>query len=89
MKNYEIFIDGTESTSGDIPPFQIAIGPIDRGGLALATKEYQTREALDADLRRYLGFNDRAIEEHFARPDLRQALVHPLSDEVAAYFGWC
>ncbi|MGA9241304.1 MAG: hypothetical protein WBW03_04925 [Silvibacterium sp.] len=54
----------------------------------MTTKQYPTKEALAADLRRYLGFTDVEIEAYFAIPDLRQALVHPLSDEAAAYFGW-
>jgi hypothetical protein len=39
-------------------------------------------------LTKVIGFTDAAIRAYFARSDLRQALVHPLSDEVAAYFGW-
>ncbi|MGA2350359.1 MAG: hypothetical protein ABSF70_08005 [Terracidiphilus sp.] len=90
MKDYTVFVDGTinESRPGSNHNFQIAICPFSRSASAMAVKEYPTREALAADLRKYLGFTDAGIEGYFAQPDLRQALVHPLSDEVAAYFGW-
>jgi hypothetical protein len=90
MKDYTIFVDGTadESQPDCAPTFQVAICPFSRSASAMATKEYPNKEALAADLRNYLGFSDAGIEAYFAQPDLRQALVHPLSDEVAAYFGW-
>jgi hypothetical protein len=88
-KDFSIFIDGTPQPNS-APTYQISICPFTRGGgaSALASKEYPTREALDTDLRKYLGFTDAGIERYFASPDLHHALVHPLSDEVAAYFGW-
>jgi hypothetical protein len=74
MKDYVIFIDGwvDESPPGSAPIFQIAICPVSRSASAMATKQYHTREALDADLRMYLGFTDAGIDAYFARPDLRQ-----------------
>ena len=54
----------------------------------MATKQYPTKEALAADLRRCFGFTDAGIDAYFAQPTVQQALVHPLSDEVAAYLGW-
>jgi len=90
MKDYTVFIDGwvDESRPGFPVTYQIAICPFSRSASAMAVKRYETREALDADLRRYFGFTDAAIERYFAQPDLLQALVHPLSDEDAACFGW-
>jgi hypothetical protein len=90
MKDYTIFVDGAvdESQPNSAPTFQIAICPFSRSTSAMATKESPDKEALTADLRKYLGFSDAGIEAYFAQPDLRQALVHSLSDEVAAYFGW-
>jgi hypothetical protein len=88
MKDYTVFIDGWVDRPGSSPTYQIAICPFSRTASAMAVKRYQTGEALDADLRRYFGFTDAAIERYFAQPDLMQALVHPLSDDVAAYFGW-
>jgi hypothetical protein len=90
MKDYSVFIDGwgDESRPGSPMTYQIAICPFSRSASSMAVKRYETREALDADLRRFFGFTDAAIERYFALPDLLQALVHPLSDEVAAYFGW-
>jgi hypothetical protein len=90
IKDYIIFVDKTidESRPNFAPIYQIAICPFSRSASAMTTKQYPTKEALAADLRRYLGFTDVEIEAYFAIPDLRQALVHPLSDEAAAYFGW-
>ncbi len=90
MKDYTIFVDRTvdESQPDSAPTFQIAICPFSRSASAMAIKEYPNKEALAADLRKYLGFNDAGIEAYFAQPNLHQALVHALSDEVAAYFGW-
>ena len=89
MKDYSIFIDA-KNEPNSAPTYQIAICRYSPGkrGSAWSFKVYPTKEALDADLRQYLGFTDAAIQEYFARPDYHQALVHPLSDEVAAYFGW-
>lgn len=90
MKDYTVFIDAWPDASRPSSPmsYQIAICPFSRSASAMAVKRYETREALDADLRRYFGFTDAAIERYFAQPELMQALVHPLSDEDAAYFGW-
>ena len=88
MKDYTIFVDCNAFKPNSAPTYQIAICPFRRGASAMATKQYPTKEALDTDLRRYLGFTDAGIEAYFAKPDLHQALIHPLSNEVAAYFGW-
>jgi hypothetical protein len=89
-KDYTVFIDGwvDGSRPGSAINYQIAICPFSRNASAMAVKRYETREALETDIRRYFGYTDKAIERYFAQPDLMQALVHPLSDEVAAYFGW-
>ncbi len=72
MKDYVIFIDGwvDESRHGSAPIFQITICPVSRSASAMATKQYQTREALDADLRTYLGFTDAGIEAYFCQTRL-------------------
>jgi hypothetical protein len=88
MKDYTIFIDGWVESPGSAPAYQIAIAPFSRSVSAMATTYYETKEALETDLRTYLGFTDAGIERYFAQSELRQALVHPLSDEDAAHFGW-
>ncbi|MGB6857377.1 MAG: hypothetical protein WBE03_10890 [Terracidiphilus sp.] len=90
MKNYTIFADGAidESRPDSAPTFQIAICPFCRSASVMATKECPTKEALAIDLRKYRGFTDAGIEAYVVQHDLRQALVHPLSDDVAAHFGW-
>jgi hypothetical protein len=89
MKDYNIFIDGwVDPTHPDSAPnYQIAISPSSRDASAMATKQYQSQDALEADLRTYFGFTDAGIKT-FAKLDFHQALIHPLSDEVVAYFGW-
>lgn len=93
MRDYTVFIDANEEP-GIEPTYQISICPfVERapsvaGGSAMAYKNYPTREALEAEMRRYFGFTDASIQRYSALPELHQALVHPLSDEVAAYFGW-
>jgi hypothetical protein len=88
-KDYSIFIDGTAEPNST-STYEISLCPytLQPGQAALGRRDYPTREALDADLRKYLGFTDAGIERYFASPDLHHALVHSLSDEVAAYFGW-
>jgi hypothetical protein len=88
-KDYSISIDGTAEPNSN-STYGISICPFtpEPGGGAVVRKDYSTREALDADLREYLGFTDAGIKRFFASPDLHHVLVHPLTDEVAAYFGW-
>jgi hypothetical protein len=90
MQDYTVFVDRTtdELQPDASPSFQIAICPFNLGVSAMAVKEYPTEAALAIDLRRFFGFTDVSIEAYFAQQELHQALVHPLSDEVAAYFGW-
>jgi len=90
MLAYTVLVDLMidESRLNSPPMYQIAICPYSRSASAMATKQYPTKEALAADLRRCFGFTDAGIDAYFAQPTVQQALVHPLSDEVAAYLGW-
>jgi hypothetical protein len=64
MKDYAIFIDATidESWPNSDPTFQIAICPFSRSASAMATKEYERREALATELRTYLEYQTRMNE---------------------------
>jgi hypothetical protein len=88
-KDYSIFIDGTAEPNST-STYEISLCPftLKPGQAAMGRRDYQTREALDVDLRKYLGFTDAGIERYFATSGLHHALTHPLTDEVAAYFGW-
>jgi hypothetical protein len=90
MQSYFIFVDEMKDPSqpNSAPSYQIALRPYGDGGGSMATKQYSTKEGLIADLQQYLGYTDGAIQRLFSGPDRHQALNHPLSDEVAAYFGW-
>jgi hypothetical protein len=92
IQNYIIFVDEMKDPSqpNSAPSYQIALRPFSggEGGGSMATKQYSTQEALIADLQQYLGYTAAAIQRFFSGPDRHQALNHPLSDEVAAYFGW-
>lgn len=87
MQKYIIFIDGTEERTRN---YQIAICPRTLGGgnSSMTYRNYQTRNALEMDMRHYFGFADAEVKRFFEMPELHQKLVLPLSDRVAAHFGW-
>jgi hypothetical protein len=84
MHTYNIMIDEMEPDT-----YQIALSPSVRQAGAMATKRYPTQDSLIVDLRRYLRYNDVAIERFFALSEKREALVNfALSEEDAAALGW-
>jgi hypothetical protein len=88
MKSYSIMIDGDKSEDNSDLVYQIAIMPSGINASAMATRNYTSKEAFIADLQRYFGFTERAIDQFFSKYDHHQAIEHQLSDEDAAYFGW-
>jgi hypothetical protein len=84
MQNYNIFVDELSTAS-----YLVALRPTHRGGGAMATKRYSTKEDFISDLQQVLGYTDRAVEQFFATEDRRHTLLdHTLRDEDAAYLGW-
>jgi hypothetical protein len=84
---YNVFVDQMDAEPK--PTFMISLVPSERGSGAVGTRHYDTREAFVDDLKRYLGYTDRAIARFFASEDLHHTLAHfPLTAETAAYLGW-
>jgi hypothetical protein len=91
MRDFTVFVD--EMTDRMRPEalasYMIALLPSNRGGGAMATKRYFTKECLAHDLQQRLRYTDGAVERFFTSEDKHQTLLnHALSDEDAVYFGW-
>lgn len=90
-RNFTVFADVVKNPTQPNAPrtYMIAISPSERNGGAMATKQYTSREAFALDLRRRLGYSDRAIEGLFADDKRHDALLnHPLTEADAFYLGW-
>jgi hypothetical protein len=91
MRDFNVFVDEmTDNTRpGAVPAYQIALSPSSRGGGAMGTRAYSSKDVFVADLQQRLGYTGRAIERFFADPERHNTLLnHSLSDEDAVYFGW-
>jgi hypothetical protein len=91
MRDFNIFVDDmTDNTRpAAAPAYQVALSPSSRGGGAMGTRAYSSKDAFVADLQQRLGYTDRAIERFFADPERHDTLLsHSLSEEHAVYFGW-
>ena len=90
MQSYDIFVDELKKESADSESsYVVALIPSSRGGGAMGTRRYKNKETFVADLKRYLGYTDAAIERFLASDDRHHTLVrYALSEEDAAHLGW-
>jgi hypothetical protein len=75
-RDFNIFVDDmTDNTRPDAAPaYQVALSPSNRGGGAMGTRAYSSKDAFVADLQQRLGYTDRSIERFFADPERHDTL---------------
>jgi len=84
---YNVFVD--QMSDGPKPTFMISLIPSTLGDGAVGTRHYDTVEAFVDDLKKHLGYTDRAIARFFASTDRHHTLAQmPLTNQSAAYLGW-
>lgn len=91
MRDFNIFLDDMTDNTRPAPAaaYQVALSPSSRGGGAMATKAYSSKDVFVADLQQRLGYTDPAIERFVSNPQRHDTLLnHSLSEEDAVYFGW-